>query len=688
MTLLPKNTPLRFLATGSFLLCSLFTAKAAVWDAPVLPSQIGTGTPGTMLQVYLKQQAFAALDQRDLAFEKIQSSEQLTAWQEERRESFLAALGGFPERTPLNTRVIGQMAFADYRIEKIIFESQPGFYVTATLYLPLSPGPHPAAVHPTGHSDSAKAAELYQRASINLAKNGIACLCYDPIGQGERRQYLGEDRKPLFGTTGEHSLMDVSCTPLGTNVARYMIWDGMRAVDYLQSRTDIDPKRIGATGISGGGTMSSYLGALDERIAASAPGCYLTGFRRLLETIGPQDAEQNIFGQITKGLDHGDYVMMRAPRPTLVMAATRDFFDISGAWHLFRQSKRFYTRLGFSERVEMLETDTTHGFPPDMRVGAVRWFRRWFLGSDIPVGEENFPVLNEQQLRCTPEGQALRLPGAKSLVALNIEWEARLVTQRQKLWQDRAAALAEVRRITGIRAAAELPEAEVELAGRSERAGCSVENVILKPEPGIWLPALRFEPKDSNRSGGPVLYLHSGGKQADAGPGGPIEALTLTGRTVLAVDLRGFGETLHPQGKGDLGALLGANSTESTLAYLLGKSFVSMRAEDVLSCSRYLLKTAGAAPLSAQVAVVAIGETGVSALHAVALEPGLFSSLKLERALQSWVDVVGTPASLNQKNSVVFGALRAYDLADLAGSLSSVRIEIRGALNAEGRPTP
>ena len=688
MTLLPKNTPLRFLATGSFLLCSLFTAKAAVWDAPVLPSQIGTGTPGTMLQVYLKQQAFAALEQRDLAFEKIQSSEQLTAWQEERRESFLAALGGFPERTPLNARVTGQMAFADYRIEKIIFESQPGFYVTATLYLPLSPGPHPAAVHPTGHSDSAKAAELYQRASINLAKNGIACLCYDPIGQGERRQYLGEDRKPLFGTTGEHSLMDVSCTPLGTNVARYMIWDGMRAVDYLQSRTDIDPKRIGATGISGGGTMSSYLGALDERIAASAPGCYLTGFRRLLETIGPQDAEQNIFGQITKGLDHGDYVMMRAPRPTLVMAATRDFFDISGAWHLFRQSKRFYTRLGFSERVEMLETDTTHGFPPDMRVGAVRWFRRWFLGSDIPVGEENFPVLNEEQLRCTPEGQVLRLPGAKSLVALNIEWEARLVTQRQKLWQDRAAALAEVRRITGIRAAAELPEAEVELAGRSERAGCSVENVILKPEPGIWLPALRFEPKDSNRSGGPVLYLHSGGKQADAGPGGPIEALTLTGRTVLAVDLRGFGETLHPQGKGDLGALLGANSTESTLAYLLGKSFVSMRADDVLSCSRYLLKTAGAAPRSAQVAVVAIGETGVPALHAVALDPGLFSSLKLERALQSWVNVVGTTASLNQKNSLVFGALRAYDLADLAGSLFSVRIEILGALNAEGRPTP
>ena len=682
----PYHAPARRLAASSLLLCCLLTASAAEVDYNVLPPQLDAATPGTMLQVYLKQQAFAALDKRDSAFEKIQTNEQLLAWQQERRESFLFALGGFPERSPLNARVTGQMAFTDYRIEKVIFESQPGFHVTATLYLPLTPGPHPAVVHPTGHSENAKAAELYQRASINLAKNGIACLCYDPVGQGERRQYIAADQKPLFGTTVEHSLMDVSCSPLGTNVARYMIWDGMRAVDYLQSRTDINPERIGATGISGGGTMSSYLGALDARIAASAPGCYLTGFRRLLETIGPQDAEQNIFGQIAKGLDHGDYVMLRAPRPTLVMAATRDFFDIAGTWHLYRQSKRFYTRLGFSERVEMLETDTTHGFPPDMRVGAARWFSRWFLGNDKPLLEENFPVLNDEQLRCTPEGQVLRLPGARSLVALNREWEARLSAPRRKLWQDPRAALAEVRRITGIRATTDLPEAEVTLAGKSERAGCTVEKVILKPEAGIWLPALRFEPTQSKRSGGPVLYLHNGGKQVDAAPGGPIERLALTGRTVLAVDLRGFGETIHPEGKGDVGALLGANSTEATLAYLLGKSLVAMRAEDILACTRYLLKTGVGASQPEPVLVIAIGETGVPALHAVALEPQWFSSLKLEHSLDSWVGVVNTAASLKQKSSVVFGALRSYDLPDLAASLPQGKLESTGALDAEGHP--
>ena len=224
------------------------------------------------------------------------------------------------------------------------------------------------------------------------------------------------------------------------------------------------------------------------------------------------------------------------------------------------------------------------------------------------------------------------------------------------------------------------------LAVKSERAGCTVEKVILKPEAGIWLPALRFEPTQSKRSGGPVLYLHNGGKQVDAAPGGPIERLALTGRTVLAVDLRGFGETIHPEGKGDVGALLGANSTEATLAYLLGKSLVAMRAEDILACTRYLLKTGVGASQPEPVLVIAMGETGVPALHAVALEPQWFSSLKLEHSLASWVGVVNTAASLKQKSSVVFGALRSYDLPDLAASLPQGKLESTGALDAEGHP--
>jgi dienelactone hydrolase len=678
--------PRVFVILGAVVLFTALSVDAATDDLVVLPPQIEGGAPGMMMEAYLKKQAFAALDQRDAAFEKLQSREQLLAWQQERREAFLSALGGLPARTPLNARTTGELTFTDYRLEKIIFESQPGLHVTGTLYLPLTPGPHPAVVHPTGHSENAKARDLYQRASIVLAKNGVACLCYDPIGQGERRQFFEANGKPSFGTTGEHAVMDVSCSLVGTNVARYMIWDGMRAVDYLQARPDIDPARIGAAGISGGGTLSAYLSALDERIAAAAPGCYLTGFRRLLETIGPQDAEQNLFGQITRGLDHGDYVMLRAPRPTLIMAATKDYFDILGAWHLFRQSKRFYTRLGFSERVDLIEPDTTHGFPTEMRVGATRWMRRWFLGSDTPVTETEFPVLNDDQLRCTPDGQVLRLPGARSLIAFNADWESRLAPDRTKLWRDPRAALQEVRRLTGIRASTDLPAANVELGRKVVRKGVSIQHVVLRPEPGISLPALRFEPESAARTGDPVLYLHGDGKQIDAGPGGPIEALALSGRTVLAVDLRGLGETRRMPGRDTMGTVLGFNVRDTNLAYLLGKSFVAMRAEDVLACARYLVGSPVGANRPARVAVVSIGEPGVPALHAVALEPELFSSLKLQRSLASWVDVVRAPVSRNQKVNAVFGALRVYDLTDLIASLPKDRVVITDPLDATGQP--
>ena len=225
--------------------------------------------------------------------------------------------------------------------------------------------------------------------------------------------------------------------------------------------------------------------------------------------------------------------------------------------------------------------------------------------------------------------------------------------------------------------------------GQMMFADYRLEKIIFEsqPEPGIWLPALRFEPETAARSGDPVLYLHGEGKQADAGPGGPIETLALAGRTVLAVDLRGLGETSRPVGRDVMGAILGFNTRDTNLAHLMGKSFVAMRAEDVLACARYLVGSPAGANRPARVAVVARGEPGVPALHAAALEPQLFSSLELQRALASWVDVVRAPVSRNQKVNAVFGALRAYDLTDLVASLPQEKTAIREPLDATGQPT-
>jgi cephalosporin-C deacetylase-like acetyl esterase len=654
-------------------------------DLTVLPEAVGGVAPPEMMHAYLVGKALAALDRRDAEYEKIKTPEDVAAYQKRMREFFVAQLGGFPERTPLNAQVVGHQQRDSYRVEKVIFESQPQHYVTAILYLPDAQPPYPGVLVPCGHSANGKARDLYQRAPILIAKSGMAALCYDPIDQGERYQLLGEDGKPIISSsTMGHCLAGVGATLLGRNTATYRIWDGMRAIDYLAGRPEVDPRRIGCTGISGGGTLTSYLMALDDRIVAAAPGCYLCGFRKLVETIGPQDAEQDIHAQIAYGMDHADYVLMRAPKPTLMMTATHDYFDINGAWAAFRQAKRLYEKLGFAERVDLFETDSKHGWPEPMRVADARWMRRWLLGIDDAITEPEFPVAPDEEVWCTPKGQVMLLPGARSVYDLNMELEARLAPARKKFWQEtgKEAALDEVRRITGIRRLSDLPAPETQKVAAIQRDGYRIDKLILRPEPGIFLPALAFVPERHDDRA--YLYLHSDGKQADAGPDGPIEKLAREGHLVLAVDLRGLGETQNTQ-KHSFAEYLGPEWREIYLAYMLDTSYLAMRAEDVLVSARFLAGyEAGERPN--RVELVSVGRTGPPALHAAALEPQLFESVKLKGCLISWSNVVRTPLARQQLVNVVHGALKAYDLADLVASLPAEKITLVDPLDAQEKP--
>ncbi len=668
--------------------CLMIAAgPAGAEDLEVLPSQIAGVAPQQMMHTYLIRAAHQALDRRTAEYEKLETPEQLAAYQQKRREFFVNALGGFPERTPLNARVVAKEDRDGYRIEKIIYESQPRHYVTAVLYLPDAKPPYPGVLFPCGHSNNGKASETYQRGSILLAKNGLAVLCYDPIDQGERFQLLDDAGKPRAGGTTAHSLLGVGSTLLGRNTAMFRIFDGMRGIDYLQSRREIDPKRIGCTGNSGGGTLTSYLMALDPRITCAAPSCYLTTLGRLCETIGPQDAEQNIHGQIAFGMDHPDYVIMRAPKPTLMCVATHDYFDIHGAWDCFRQAKRFYTRLDCAERVDLIETDSRHGFSTQLRVGATRWMRRWLLNVDDAITEGESEIVADAQMLCTPRGQVMLLEGARSVYDLNLELEEKLARTRKKFWQetDRAAALQEVREITGIRKLADLPQPNCRTVGRVQsKQDVTIHKLILEPQPGIWLPALAFVPE--TRSGEAYLYVDGGGKHVAAGPDGPIEKLTKQGHLVLAVDLRGLGETAgQPSSKRGIPHHIGGDWKDLYLAYLLGTSYLAMRAEDVLVCARFLADYESPGKPNA-VHLVGIGRTGPAALHAAALEPELFASVSLKNCLGSWADVVRTPMAVGQFENVVHGALRIYDLPDLLATLPKKKIRVVEPLDALGPP--
>jgi hypothetical protein len=633
----------------------------------VLPETIEGVKPVDMMTTYLLKLVRQKCESWKQQYEQLKTPEQIAEYQKRLREKFIHAIGGLPERTPLNPQVTGVVFRDGYRVEKVIYESQTHHYVTAALFLPDSQKhkpPYPGVLVPCGHSRNAKAYESYQTMGALLALNGMAALVFDPIDQGERSQ-MPSQLPELWGTRA-HSIVGVGSILLGRNTARFEIWDGMRGIDYLQSRPEIDPNRIGCTGNSGGGTQTAYLMALDDRILAAAPSCYITSFERLLSTIGPQDAEQNIYGQLDFGMDHAAYLMMRAPKPTLICAATKDFFDIEGTWATFRYAKRLYSRMGFAERVDLIENDAPHNYNELQRQSVVRWMARWLLNKDEPITEPKIELLGEKEIQCTPQGQVMLLEAARSTYDLNRDFERELAERRRNLWKNRDQLLHEVREMAGIRKLAGLPEPSVRQLGVIQRDGYRIEKMILEPEEDIYLPVLLFVPelKSPEHS---VLYLHENGKAADASPGGPIEKLVQAGKVVLAVDLAGTGETQTKQGR------------DVYTAYLLGRSYVSMRAEDVLVCARFL-QNRRKDPLD----LVAIGNVCVPALHAAALESEIFASIKLVRALTCWSSIIELGRSRDQLVNTVHGALTLYDLPDLAATLGD-RLTVEQPLDAMGQ---
>lgn len=667
----------------TMVVCLGLTLNATVFsqdDLRVLPEKIDNVSPGDMMSHYLHRLAGQKFEDWKSRYEQRKTPEQIVKYQKRLREKFIEAIGGLPERTPLNPQVTGVVSRDGYRVEKVIFESQPKHHVSALLFLPDAgkyKPPYPGVLVPCGHSANGKAHEAYQTMGAFLALNGMAGLVFDPIDQGERSQMLSQ--LPRLAGTRAHTMLGIGSILLGRNTASFEIWDGMRAIDYLQSRPEVDPKRIGCTGNSGGGTQTSYLMSLDERIVAAAPSCYITGFERLLDTIGPQDAEQNIYGQIAFGMDHADYLMMRAPMPILICAATGDFFDITGVWNSFRYAKRLYTRMEFAERIDLLENDAGHNYNRLQRQGIVRWMSRWLLNKDQPIIEPEIKLLSDEEVQCAPGGQVMNLDGARSTYDLNRDFEKDLAGRRKKKWanKSRAELLDEVRQIAGIRKLAELPEPKVTNSGTVEQDGYQVKKLILTPEDGIYLPALMFVPgTDAGQAA--VLYIHEEGKSAVSAASGPIEAMVKAGKRVLAVDVRGTGETQQSK-QNKFTDAIGLDWKDVFTAYLLGRSYVGMRAEDVLVCARFLRKEQ-AGPVD----LIAAGNVTIPTLHAAALELELFGSVRLTGLLSSWSNVIESGRSYNQQVNAVHGALTTYDLPDLTATLGD-KLIIKELLNALGQ---
>ncbi len=639
----------------------------------------GAVPPERMLKAYLLSKAQEHFDARREVVAALRTPEEVAERQRRLRERFIEALGGFPEKTPLNPRVVGEERRDGYRIEKVIYESRPDHHVTATLYLPEGRPPFPGVLMPIGHSINGKAAEYVQRGSILLARNGLAVLAYDPIGQGERRQLLDADGQPVIeGSTTEHTMIGIGALLVGREAASYRVWDGIRGLDYLASRPEIDPERLGCTGCSGGGTLTSYLMALDDRIAVAAPSCYLTTLERLFATIGPQDAEQNITGQVAFGMDHADYVSMRAPRPTLLCAATRDFFDIQGTWTTFREAKRVYGVLGHGERVGIVEFDTPHGYPRPQREAVVRWMRRWLLEIDDAPVEGNLPIAEDASLACTKTGQVLSALKGRSVFDLNAERADDLERQRARRFAGRSAEelRAEIRKRLALPEQA--AEVVVERKDPIRRGGDTIDRWAIMTEPGIQVPVLLFRPETP--ATGKPLVVYVGADRTLAAPGGPIERRLKAGEAVALVEPRGMGETAPATATSRRPSPFGVETQEAFLALHLGRPLLGQRVYDVLQALRALKQPAG-------FRLIGVGEGGLIALHTAVLDERV-QAVEVEQSLVSWSAIARGTLSRDQLASVVPGVLAAYDLPDLAAALAPRPLTIRRPVDPVGEPVP
>jgi hypothetical protein len=323
---------------------------------------------------WMDRAAQRQLDARDTRAAALRTAADARARQTEIRETILRLIGGLPQtRSPLNPRITGTLRRKGFRIEKLWFESLPGYRVTANLYLPGAPGPHPAILYSMGHWLEGKAQA--QSIASNLALKGFVVLVYDPVGQGERLQAWS----PLTGlslaggTTDQHFQDGARSFLLGESVARYFIWDGMRAIDYLVSRPEVDRNRIGATGCSGGGTQTTYIMALDERVKAAAPACYITSFHELYSgAIG--DSEQSVHGFLSSGLDQADWLALFAPRALLIASTENDFFPIAGARRAFNAARAFHRLFDAEPRVAHVVGPGGHGTPLEVRERIYGWF--------------------------------------------------------------------------------------------------------------------------------------------------------------------------------------------------------------------------------------------------------------------------------------------------------------------------
>ena len=626
---------------------------------------------------YLRIQAQQAYRLRNTAIARLTTESAIRERQRWVTETFWKLNGGMPERTPLNARTLGSFEREGYRVEKVVYESQPNFLIPANLYIPTKVRPpFPGVLVQMGHTLDGKAG--YQRICQWLARFGYLVLGFDPMGQGERTYYPGRTpSRSRLGADEEHTRPGRQMLLKGDSSMRLQTWDAVRSLDYLASHPMVDPKRLASTGQSGGGTNTMLLAAVDNRLAAAAVSCGNTENIACADFNPPgstDDGEQNPVGGGPVGFDRWDLLYPLAPKPLLVLASDKDFFGtyspnyINSGTEEFGKLKQVYERLGHPDRIAWFGTPLPHGLAYDMRLQIYNWFGRWLKGDTTPIKEEPDATMEpEAAIFVAPSGSVVRSFGSETPFSMN----RKRAVVKTPMPLDRLLALDRP------------PKEPMATLSRASYRNSRIEAVEFAAAPGVWVPAWLFLPKRTGLKS-VVVLLEPSGRNSSWHEDQICDQLASEGCAVCAPDLRGIGDVTPEFGRhAARNAREHANDEMWAWSSLcLGKPLAGQRVTDLLAIVQGLR---GRPDLSGKRLILAArGAPTVPALFAAALEPAI-DGLYLAGGLVSFQSIVDTEDYSCPFSNFVPDLLLHTDLPELAASVAPRRVVLAGAVDGAGR---
>jgi hypothetical protein len=497
----------------------------------------------------------------------------------------------FPrEKCPLDAKITGTVVRPGFKIEKVIYFSRPGFPVTGNLYIPDDlKGPAPAVLFVCGHSLDGKAAGPYQSAMQSFALQGYVVFGIEPFGQGERLQYGKESGVMVCS---EHNIVNRRLLPLGDSTGTWRIWDAIRGIDYMLTRKEIDGRRIAVNGNSGGGTMTSLIFAVDDRVCMASPNCYITSWLRNVENELPVDAEQIPAGCAVNGGEMADLLIAGAPRPVLIQGQKNDFFDLRGTREAYLQVKKVYELLGYGDRVEYFNGPQSHGYSVHLRENCYRFFNR-FMGVAGTDGEPAaVSPLTEEELRCTPEGSVLAMPGTRTIHEIISEKADEAARSRKALPPEELRV--KLAQMLGISSTLPVPPYYRQLR-IADAGGVIMSRYLLETEEDMRVPMFLRDEKDGfyhiPELDEVELYVPHQDAKSEMKPLTPAP-----GRRLFGIDYRGVGETCPDgcdQHSREFFAPYLYDYHYASLGLLLDEPYIGGRVWDILNAIS-LLKQHGA----------------------------------------------------------------------------------------------